>query len=81
MAILNQELGFDEVRWAISRQVSYDSRLSFQGAPQKRLFPRGTHLLRLVHMMNAYPFDGVWWMPDFVVQDWDWTLSAVGVPA
>ena len=60
---LNQELGFDEVRWATMRKTSYDSRASFQGAPDKKLLPAGTRLFRLVYMVNGSFFDGVWWMP------------------
>ena len=60
---LNQDLGFDEVRWATMRKTSYDSRASFQGAPVKTLLPPGTRLFRLMYIANARPFDGVWWMP------------------
>jgi len=60
---LNQDLGFDEVRWATTRKTSYDSRASFQGPPQKTLFPPGTRLYRLVYIVNGMYFDGVWWMP------------------
>jgi hypothetical protein len=60
---LNQELGFDEVRWATTRRTSYDSRQSFQGVPRKVLLPSGTRLYRLVHLVNGNYFDGVWWMP------------------
>jgi hypothetical protein len=59
---LNQELGFDEVRWTTTRRTSYDSRQSFQGAPRKVLLPPGTRLYR-VHLVNGNYFDGVWWMP------------------
>ena len=69
MPLLNQDLGFDEVRWAISRRVSYDSGLSFVGSPNKTRLSQGTHLFRLVHMMGAHPFDGVWWMPKQVFEE------------
>ena len=60
---LNQEFGFDEVRWATTRKASYDSRLSFVGAAKKVLLPIGTSLFRLVYLVNGQYFDQVWWMP------------------
>jgi len=60
---LNQDLGFDEVRWATMRKTSYDSRASFQGAPSKKLLPSGTRLYRLVNLLNGRFFEGVWWIP------------------
>lgn len=61
---LNQALGFDEVRWATMRKTSYDSRVSFQGAPLKQLLPAGTRLHRLVALVTGDYFGGVWWMPE-----------------
>jgi hypothetical protein len=66
LAFLNQDLGFDEVRWATLRKISYDSRLSFQAQPQKTLLPKGTHLFRLVNMVTGTYFDAVWWIPETV---------------
>jgi hypothetical protein len=63
---LNQALGFDEVRWATMRKTSYDSRQSFQGSPEKKLLPVGTHLYRLVPLTTGLYFDAVWWMPQSV---------------
>ncbi|MGI8744297.1 MAG: hypothetical protein ACR2NN_17325 [Bryobacteraceae bacterium] len=61
---LNQELAFDEVRWATMRKTSrYDSRASFKGGPNKTLLPAGTRLYRLVHLVTGRYFDGVWWIP------------------
>jgi hypothetical protein len=60
---LNNDLGFDEVRWATLRKTSYDSRMSFQGSPQKTLPPAGTRLFRLVNMVTGIYFDAVWWIP------------------
>jgi hypothetical protein len=60
---LNQDLGFDEVRWATMRKSSYDSRAAFQGAPEKKLLLPGTRLYRLVPLTNGKYFDGVWWIP------------------
>jgi hypothetical protein len=68
-ALLNQSLGFDEVRWATLRKTSYDSRLSFQGSPQKTLLPGGTRLFRLVHMLTGACFDAVWWIPEPVFRE------------
>lgn len=62
-ACLNQDLGFDEVRWATMRKTSYDSLASFQGAPQKSLLPAGTRLFRFVPTTTGRYFDAVWWMP------------------
>jgi hypothetical protein len=66
---LNQALGFDEVRWATMRKTSYDSRLSFQGAPQKKLLSIGTRLFRLVPLVNGMYFEAVWWMPESVFSE------------
>jgi hypothetical protein len=63
---LNQTLGFDEVRWATMRKTSYDTRQSFQGTPEKKLLPAGTHLYRLVPLTTGIYFDSVWWMPESV---------------
>jgi hypothetical protein len=60
---LNQELGFDEVRWATMRKTSYDSLASFAGPPQKKLLLAGTRLYRLVNLVNGRNFDSAWWMP------------------
>ncbi len=65
-AYLNQDLGFDEVRWATMRKTSYDSRAAFQGSPQKKLLPQGTLLYRLVNMVTGIYFDSVWWIPEAV---------------
>ena len=61
---LNQEFGFDEVRWATMRKTSYDSRASFQGAPLKALLPAGTRLFRLVSLTSGRYFDSPWWIPE-----------------
>lgn len=63
-ALLNQDLGFDEVRWATLRKTSYDALISFQGLPQKTLLPAGTRLFRLVNIVTGIYFDGVWWIPE-----------------
>ncbi|MCX6622294.1 MAG: hypothetical protein NTY38_14745 [Acidobacteria bacterium] len=60
---LNQELGFDEVRWATLRRTSYDSLNSFRGVPDKVLLPAGTVLFRLVPLATGRYFNEVWWMP------------------
>ncbi len=61
---LNQDLEFDEVRWATMRKTSYDSRMAFRGAPQKELLPSGTHLFRLVRLVTGDNFGSPWWMPE-----------------
>ena len=63
---LNQDLGFDEVRWATMRKTSYDALVSFHTSPVKTLLPSGTHLYRLMPMAAGRYFDGVWWMPESV---------------
>lgn len=60
---LNQQFGFDEVRWRTTRKTSYDSRHSFQGTPRKLLLQRGTVLIRLIGLPTGQYFDGLWWMP------------------
>ncbi|MEZ5353108.1 MAG: hypothetical protein R2762_10775 [Bryobacteraceae bacterium] len=66
--ILNQELGFDEVRWATMRKISYDARRSFRGAPVKQVLHPGTRLFRLIPIANGRHFDGRWWMPEAAFQ-------------
>jgi hypothetical protein len=68
-AYLNQDLGFDEVRWATMRKTSYDSRASFQGSPEKKLLSAGTRLYRLVNMVTGSYFDSVWWIPEIVFSE------------
>jgi len=68
-AYLNQDLRFDEVRWATMRKTSYDSRASFQGAPEKRMLPAGTRLYRLVNLLTGQYFDAVWWIPQAVFSE------------
>ena len=63
-AHLNQDVGFDEVRWAHMRKISYDSRASFAGPPEKKLIAAGTHLYRLVNFVTGIYFDSPWWMPE-----------------
>jgi hypothetical protein len=69
LVFVNQDLGFDEVRWASLRKTSYDSRLSFQGSPQKKLLPSGTRLFRLVNMVTGTYFDAVRWIPEQVFRE------------
>jgi hypothetical protein len=68
-AILNQDLGFDEVRWATLRKASYDSRQTFQQSPKKTLLPAGTQLFRLVRLVTGIYFDAVWWLPESVFRE------------
>jgi hypothetical protein len=70
MAIyLNQDISFDEVRWATMRKTSYDSRASFGSVPDKTLLSSGTRLYRLVYIANDRPFDGPWWIPKLVFEE------------
>lgn len=66
---LNQDLGFDEVRWATMRKTSYDSGASFRGIPRKALLPGGTRLYRLIPLATGTYFTGVWWMPAHVYKE------------
>jgi len=66
---LNQELGFDQVRWATMRKTSYDARRSFQGTPEKMLLPSGAHLFRLVPLVTGESFQFVWWMREAVFSE------------
>jgi hypothetical protein len=66
---LNQQLGFDEVRWATTRKTSYDSRQSFQGVPKKVQLLPGTRLYRLVRLTTGRYFSDPWWMPENVFKE------------
>jgi hypothetical protein len=66
---LNQDLGFDEVRWRTMRKTSYDSALSFDGPAEKVLLQIGAKLFRLVHLPNGQYFDGLWWMPESTFEE------------
>src|SRR4051812_4659703 len=46
------------------RKTSYDSRVSFQGSPEKVLLPAGTQLYRLLNIGNGPYFDSVSWIPE-----------------
>lgn len=61
--VLNQTLGFDEVRWATLRKTSYDSGGAFAGNPAKQKLLPGTRLYRLVRLANGSWYDSPWWMP------------------
>src|SRR5579863_2150604 len=69
MAYLNQDLGFDEVRWATMRKTSYDSLGAFQGNPDKELLPAKTHLYRLMPLANGSYYNSPWWMPETVFDE------------
>jgi hypothetical protein len=66
---LNQNVGFDEVRWATMRGSSYDSRKSFRGAPTKLQLSPGTRLYRLVRLTTGRYFSDPWWMPQNVFKE------------
>lgn len=61
--VLNQTLGFDEVRWATLRKTSYDSGGAFAGPPRKEKLLPGARLYRLVRLTTGSYFDSPWWMP------------------
>jgi hypothetical protein len=65
-SILNDALGFDEVRWATMRKTSPDFAESFHGTPRKTLLPAGTRLFRLVPFPTDRNFSSPWWMPEHV---------------
>lgn len=66
MTHLNQQLGFDEVRWATMRKTSYDAGASFKDPPVKTLLPMHTRLFRLLPLAAGSYFDSSWWMPKAV---------------
>ena len=70
--ILNQELGFDQVRWAFMHSAhgpaSYDTRKAFLGAPVKRRLEAPTRLFRLDYITRGQQFLEVWWMREPVFQ-------------
>jgi hypothetical protein len=63
-AMLNQEYEWSDVRYQISRRISYDVDLSFDGRPTKELFPSGTVLYRLDFPVVFGIFMKVWWMKE-----------------
>src|SRR5262249_15209078 len=76
MAILNEALSFDDIRYAISnrsdsvtgRHVSYDVEMSFHGRPAKCQLPAGTNLVRLDLPIVFGIFEGVWWIKSEVME-------------
>ncbi|MGD9587739.1 MAG: hypothetical protein AB7Q37_08395 [Pyrinomonadaceae bacterium] len=60
---LNSDMGFEEVRWRISRDISPDFLPSFDGTPVKCLLKDGTSLVRLIWVPTETVLEGVWWMP------------------
>ena len=67
--LLNQSLGFDQVRWATNRKISYDSMQAFADLPEKTVLTPRTRLYRLLRMAVGTYFDGVWWMPEQVFKE------------
>ncbi len=70
--ILNQELGFDQVRWAIAHsaheRTSYDTKKSFLGIPVKQRLEPPAKLFRLDYIAAGRQFLEVWWMREPVFQ-------------
>jgi hypothetical protein len=62
--ILNQEYEWSDVRYQISRRISYDVDLSFDGRPVKEQLRSGTVLYRLDCPVVLGIFVKVWWMKE-----------------
>ena len=73
--MLNQEYEWSDVRYQISRRIgcdrheisrriSYDVSLSFDGRPAKEQLPSGTALYRLDFPVVSGIFMKVWWMKE-----------------
>jgi len=62
--MLNEEYEWTDVRFQISRRISYDVDLSFNDRPAKELLPSGTVLYRLDFPVVLGIFMKVWWMKE-----------------
>ncbi len=62
--MLNQEYEWQDVRYQVNRQISYDVDLSFTGRPVKEQLPSGTPLYRLDFPVFFAVFMKVWWMKE-----------------
>jgi hypothetical protein len=69
MQILNQELGFDEVRYPKGAKGNYDALRSFRGQPAKTMLPPGMKLFRLIAMATGRYLEELWWMPEAVFEE------------
>jgi hypothetical protein len=66
--LLNEEYSFHDVRYAISRHISYDTEASFVDLPQKVRLEAGTLLSRLDFPVVLDVFMKVWWMKSDALQ-------------
>ncbi len=66
--ILNEQYSFHDVRYSISRKLSYDVELSFNGLPRKECLEARTTLVRLDFPVVFGIFAKVWWMRENVLQ-------------
>jgi hypothetical protein len=66
--LLNEEYSFHDVRYAISRRISYDTETAFVGLPQKVRLDSGTLLSRLDFPVVLDLFMKVWWMKSAALQ-------------
>jgi hypothetical protein len=71
--LLNQDVDFRQVRWAVSRVkaddgrvVSYDKAMSFVGVPLKIRLDRGAHLFRLDYLATNEWAVKPWWIQELV---------------
>src|SRR5258708_39862325 len=71
--LLNQDVDFRQLRWAVSRvqaadgrAVSYDKGLSFGGSPLKIRLDRGARLFRLDYLATNEWAVKPWWMQETV---------------
>lgn len=62
--MLNQEYEWNDVEYQISRRISYDVQLSFDGRPDKAELRLGTLLYRLDFPVVSGIFMKVWWMKE-----------------
>jgi hypothetical protein len=66
--MLNEQLSFHDARYSISRTISYDVELSFNGLPSKERLEAHTTLVRLDFPVVFGIFAKVWWMRESVLQ-------------
>lgn len=62
--ILNQGYEWHDVRYQISRRLSYDVDLCFEGTPTKELLAPATELYRLDFPVVLGCFTKLWWMKE-----------------
>jgi hypothetical protein len=65
---LNEEYEWSDVRYQVTRRISYDVDLSFTGRPEKELLFTGAVLYRLDFPVVHGIFMKVWWMKEAAFQ-------------